>query len=87
MDCKEFIESYGREAAERVALDAGTNYIYFRQLAYGHSRPSPDLAERLVNASGGRLDFETLMRAEAYRQKFGGLTRSAYYAKHGSQRR
>ena len=82
MDCKDYIATYGRDAAERVAESAGTNYVYFRQLAYGHSRPSPDLAEKLVTASGGALDFESLMRAEEYKRKFGGMTRSAWYASH-----
>lgn len=61
MNAKEFLEQFGREESERVAALAGTNYAYFSQLAYGHRRPSVDLAERLVTASGGRLDFTKLL--------------------------
>mgnify|MGYP005667932333 FL=1 len=61
MNAKEFLEKFGREEAERVATSSGTNYAYFSQLAYGHRRPSVDLAERLVAASEGRLDFTKLL--------------------------
>tara|TARA_R110002072_G_scaffold113009_1_gene242420 strand:- start:3102 stop:3308 length:207 start_codon:yes stop_codon:yes gene_type:complete len=65
MNAKEFLERFGREEAERVAALSGTNYAYFSQLAYGHRRPSVDLAERLVAASDGRLDFtKLLLKAE-----------------------
>ena len=62
MDAKSFIDTFGREEAKRVAEDAGTSYPYFSQIAYGHRRPSVDLANRLVDSSGGRLDFVSLLQ-------------------------
>lgn len=68
MDARSFLEKHGKELAERVARRAGTNYPYFSQIAYGHRRPSPDLARELVNASieevpaaDEQLDFESLL--------------------------
>lgn len=68
MDAKAFLEKHGKERCERVARLAGTNWPYFSQIAYGHRRPSPDLARRLVSASAAvvrrpadQLDFESLL--------------------------
>lgn len=62
MDAKQFLESVGKSEASAVAERAGTNYAYFSQIAYGHRRPSPELAESLVKESGGRMDFAALLR-------------------------
>jgi hypothetical protein len=67
MDAKTFLAEHGRLEAARVAQAAGTNYAYFSQIAYGHRRPSVDLAERLVKASGSRMSFEELLRGAAAR--------------------
>lgn len=64
MDAKTFITEFGRKEARRVAEAAGTSYVYFSQLAYGHRRPSVYLAERLVAASDGRMSFEALLKAK-----------------------
>lgn len=64
MDAKTFIERFGTDEAGRVAAAAGTNYSYFSQIAYGHRRPSVQLADRLVEASDHRLSFEALMRSK-----------------------
>jgi hypothetical protein len=68
MDAKAFLEKHGKEVAEQVAKLAGTNYPYFSQIAYGHRRPSPDLArelvtacEQLVSDPEQRLDFDSLL--------------------------
>lgn len=68
MDALSFLEKHGKEVAERVAKAAGTNYAYFSQIAYGHRRPSPDLARELVDASAeaapnteDQLDFDSLL--------------------------
>lgn len=68
MDAKTFLEKHGKEVAARVATAAGTNYAYFNQIAYGHRRPSPDLARELVTASAkefpavtDQLDFDALL--------------------------
>lgn len=60
----EFLERYGKEETERISEGAGTNYAYFSQIAYGHRRPSVELAEKLVEQSGNRLSFEKLLRAK-----------------------
>lgn len=69
MDAKAFLEKFGIEEATRVATEAGTNYRYFSQIAHGHRRPSVRLADRLVEASTGRLIFEALMRAKVDKPK------------------
>lgn len=69
MDGKTFIDEYGWAEAERVANDAGTNRAYFSQIANGHRNASLALAERLVAASGGRLDLMALMKAKALREE------------------
>jgi hypothetical protein len=68
MDAKAFLERHGKEKCVRVAILAGTNWPYFSQIAYGHRRPSPDLARKLVSASAAvirkaddQLDFESLL--------------------------
>ena len=63
MDAKQFIEEYGREEAEKVAKNAGSNIAYFSQIANGHRNASFKLAAKLVEASGGRLDQFKLMSA------------------------
>lgn len=72
MDALAFLEKHGKEVAERVAVAAGTNYAYFSQIAYGHRRPSPDLARELVDASvkefpdtRDQLDFQALLPPKA----------------------
>lgn len=65
MDAKTFLEVFGKAKAESVAKAAGTNYAYFSQIAHGHRRPSPRLAQKLVNASKGKLDFRALLLDEA----------------------
>ncbi|WP_011298532.1 transcriptional regulator [Cupriavidus necator] len=71
MDAKTFIEKFGTDEATRVAVAAGTNYSYFSQIAHGHRRPSVQLADRLVEASGSRLSFEALMRSKRDKPKAG----------------
>lgn len=68
MDAKSFLEQFGRIEAKKVAEAAGTNYVYFSQLAHGHRRPSVGLAERLVLASDHRMSFEALLRIKTKRE-------------------
>jgi transcriptional regulator with XRE-family HTH domain len=51
MDARTYLDRHGRAVAEETAEKAGTNYAYFNQIAYGHRRPSPELAEKLAAAS------------------------------------
>ncbi|GAB5451803.1 MAG: hypothetical protein Hals2KO_21310 [Halioglobus sp.] len=64
MDAQTFKQEYGIEESEAVAVAAGTNYAYFHQIATGHRRPSIELAEALVAASGGRLDLVALLKSK-----------------------
>ncbi len=65
MDAKTFLDTYGREEAERVAVAAGTNFAYFYQIALGHRRPSVKLAVKLEHASDGRMTFTELLLPKA----------------------
>jgi hypothetical protein len=69
MDALSFLEKHGKQVATQVAERAATNYPYFSQIAYGHRRPSVDMAERLVAASAevvddplAQLDLVSLVR-------------------------
>jgi transcriptional regulator with XRE-family HTH domain len=61
MDAKKFLETEGRDRAKEVAEAAGTNIEYFSQIAHGHRKPSPKLAKRLADASGGEMTIPELM--------------------------
>jgi len=61
MDALNFMKKFGAEEAERVSHKAGTTFGYFKQIAYGHRRPSPELADKLEIASGKRLEFRALL--------------------------
>ncbi len=69
MDALAFLEKHGKPVCIAVAELAGTKWEYFSQIAYGHRRPSVDLAHRLVAAStelvedqDARLDLLSLLR-------------------------
>lgn len=64
MNAKTYLETHGRDAAEKLAIAAGTKLSYFVQFASGHRRPSADLAHRLVEKSHGALDFQSLLPAK-----------------------
>jgi len=58
---KDFIARFGREELDAIAAKAGTTLGYLsEQVANGHRNPSPDLAKKLVAASGGRLTLAEL---------------------------
>lgn len=61
MDARAYLDAVGEDAAEAACIAAGTKLVYLKQIAAGVRRPSPELAEKLVEASGGRLDFKTLL--------------------------
>lgn len=54
MNAQDFIAQYPDEVPT-VCQMAGTNVIYFKQLAAGVRYPSRDLALALERASGGRM--------------------------------
>lgn len=61
MDARTFRDTFGKAESEAIAIAAGTNYAYFHQIAVGIRRPSVELAQALVKASGDRLDLLALL--------------------------
>ncbi len=55
MDAKKFYEEFGKEEATQVAIAAGTNLDYFKQIMYGNRLPSHKLTVKLEESSGGRM--------------------------------
>lgn len=68
MNAQQFLDLYGWKRAERVAADAGTTRAYFWQVATGRRNASPALAVRIVRASGGEIDFHSLVWSTAERR-------------------
>lgn len=68
MNAKDYIAKYGWAKAEAIAIAAGTNRAYFSQIANGHRNASPLLAQELVKASRGQLDFLSLVMSTPSRQ-------------------
>ena len=64
MNAREFFDAYGRHEARKVAIQAGSSYDYIYQLAYGYRRASRTMAERLEQASEGRMDRVSLVWPE-----------------------
>ncbi len=61
MDIKEFISKFGRDELAAVAKEAGTTLGYLsEQVANGHRKTSPTLAQKLSTASRGRLGLSDL---------------------------
>lgn len=65
MDAHSFLHKFGLDETEKVVKAAGTNMNYFRQIACGARRPSVELADKLVAASEGRMEFEALLRGKS----------------------
>jgi hypothetical protein len=61
MDAKQFLDTYGAQAARDVCDKAGTKLQYFKYMAQRKSYPSRPLAWKLIWASGGRLTLEGLL--------------------------
>lgn len=59
----EYLNRFGWKATEALAIDAGTNRSYFSQIAYGHRRPSYELAQLLVEKSGNVLSLLKLLES------------------------
>jgi hypothetical protein len=61
MTALELLKTRGDEESEILAKRAGTTLAYFKQIAYRHSRPSPELAQKLAAESDGDLDAAELI--------------------------
>lgn len=60
MDAKTFYLNTPKDELERVVKAAGIKMAYFRQIAYGHRKPSPEVTHKLVRFSGGAMTVEKL---------------------------
>ena len=60
MNMKEYLRLTKPEDRELLAKKVGSSVGYFIQIAGGHRQPSPMLAKRLDEATGGVLPKETL---------------------------
>lgn len=69
MDAFAFLKHNSPDRITAVAAEAGTTFEYFKQIAYGHRRPSVLLAKRLVETSHGELDFEDLLLSPERREQ------------------
>lgn len=50
-----------RTLIEDLARRCGTNMAYLSQIAYGHRRPSPQMALRIEKETGGQVRREELL--------------------------
>lgn len=64
MNATDFFKIRGTKRAREVAKKAGISYPYFWQISRRLRRPSPQVAERLVEASDHELDFVSLLKVE-----------------------
>jgi DNA-binding transcriptional regulator YdaS (Cro superfamily) len=64
MDAKQFLLEF-RNEVPTVCQIVGTSPAYFNQIAYGHRRPSVDMAVKLATASGGRMSVTALLGIDA----------------------
>lgn len=51
MNLLEFLNKHGTAAVHEIAKAIASDYVYLRQIAYGHRQPSPAFAKKLVEAS------------------------------------
>lgn len=61
MDAMQFWDKYPIDHVRKVCATAGTSYEYFKHIAHRRKRPSPELADRLVAASGGKMKRDKLL--------------------------
>ncbi len=64
MSALEYLNRFGWQATEALAKAAGTNRSYFSQIAYGHRRPSYELAQVLVEKSDNLLSLVKLLESK-----------------------
>ncbi len=57
----DYLQSKPRSEIEKMALDAGSNYAYFEQIARGYRRPSIKKAIRFVESSKKEMTLPELI--------------------------
>lgn len=60
MNLRDYIDAMSAEGKKAFAARADTTVDYLWQLKGGHSRPSPEMCKRLVQASDGILELSEL---------------------------
>lgn len=65
MDALEWWKSVGSPQARQAVEAAGTSWEYFQHIAHRRKRPGPDLARRLIAASGGAMTLDELLFPKA----------------------
>lgn len=77
MEPMEYALRYGSKQCKKVSEKAGIGYEYFKQIAHGRRRASPDAAARLAKASGNRITVRDLAvsteEQKARREKYRGV--------------
>lgn len=71
MNAREYHDTHDKADLAELCAAAGTNYAYWRQIAYGHRKPSWALARRLEDASGGLITAREL-RPDIHHAMAGG---------------
>lgn len=66
MTPKEFFLTYEREQIEKIAIEAGTTFHNFRQIALYSGPVSSRLAKRLEEASGGVMGLREILFPEEF---------------------
>lgn len=69
MDALTWWKSVGTPQAREAIKSAGTSWDYFVHIAHKRKRPGPDLARRLIAASGGALTLDELLFPKVQRAK------------------
>lgn len=64
MDAMTYIKDVGIPQAREIAQNAGTTYEYLYQIACGHRNAGTELALKLADESGGKLDAISLMTSK-----------------------
>jgi len=67
MNLKKYIETYGTATAKRVAEEAGTNYAYLSQVAYGHRKAGALLAQKISQSTNNEVQLHEI-RPDIYLQ-------------------
>lgn len=60
MNLKTYIETYGTDAARKVAKAAGTNYAYLSQVAHGHRKAGALLTQKISQSTGNIVQLHEI---------------------------
>lgn len=69
MNAGEFVQKYGNKEAEKLCIEAGVSYLYFRNLVNRVARPGVKTALKLEKASNGVITLDDLIRTQLKRDE------------------